>query len=242
MGVLVGVLCEDGVVLGSADCGPAAGGCDSSEGARANTFVVAGDAILAGTGPIGLGQRFAEVLAAIRSDSRFQDWTGLRIAKTISVEVADDFASTHCDKGQFGALVAFTASDGFQLCEFAASDLQPELKTPARWFASMGRGRHVADSFLEFLERVFFAASPPRLNEGVFAATWAMDHAVGFGSGLVPGCPQIAVLTQDAPDVPLRARLLCSVELADQIADVRAAEKHLAAYRPGRCGGMMIDE
>ena len=97
----------------------------------------------------------------------------------------------------------------------------------------MGPGRFVADPFLAFVERVFFADSRPALNEGVFVATWALDFAVGLGAGVVSESPRIAVLAREAPDMPLVARSLSVVELSDALASVRAAEKHLAAYRRG---------
>lgn len=238
MDLLVGVLCEDGVVVGSADSGTAgAGGSGSVEEASTTTFVVGRDVILAGAGRGGLAQRFAEVVTAIRSDSRFQNWTGLGVAKSICTEAIDDFASTRCGEGQFGALLAFPACDGFQLCEFAAKDLQPELKSADRWFAAMGTGRSAAGPLLAFLERVFFSESRPRLSEGVFAATWALDYVVGLSSGVVPGAPQIGVLAGETPGMPLAARLLSARELADSLAGVRAAEKHLAAYRRSLSSG-----
>ncbi|HUT90340.1 MAG TPA: hypothetical protein VMY37_12640 [Thermoguttaceae bacterium] len=232
MNLVVGVLCGDGIVVGAAASGAArAGARDAAEAPPANTFVLRDDLILAGSGRVGLGQRFADVVGAIRSDSRFQEWTALGITKTICAEVVDDFASTRCDRGQFGALLAFAACDGFQLCEFSAGDLQPELKTPDRWFASMGAGKPIADPFLAFLQRAFFASSPPGLAEGVFAATWALDYTVGLGSGAGARSEQIAVLAEEGPDLPLTARLLTKIEIADCLAEVRAAEKHLASFR-----------
>ena len=232
MNLLVGVLCEDGVVVGSAHSGGAStGGFDPVEEPWANTFAVDRDLILAGTGRSGLGQRFADVVTTVRSDSRFTDWTGLTIAKTICAEAAGDFASTRCDKGQFGAIVAYPSSDGLQLCEFTVRDLQPELKTADRWFATMGAGRPVANPFLGFLQRVFFPRSCPALNQGVFVATWALDYAAGSGSGAAGTDLQMAVLTREAPDMPFRGRLLSARELSDWLADVRACEKHLAVYR-----------
>jgi len=238
MDLLVGVFCEDGVVVGSADSGAAtAGGSGNVEEVSTNTLVVGRDVILAGAGRVGLGQRFAEVVKAIRSDSRFQNWTGLGIAKSICAEALDDFASTRSGNTQFGALLAFPACDGFQLCEFAPKDLQPELKGPKRCFAAMGTGRSAAGPFLAFLERVFFAESRPGLSEGVFAAAWALDYVVGPSSGVLPGVPQIAVLAEETPGTPLAARLLSARELADALAGVRAAEKHLAAYRRSLSSG-----
>ena len=232
MNLVVGVLCEDGIVVGAAASEAArAGARDAAEAPPANTFVLRDDLILAGSGRVGLGQRFADVVGAIRSDSRFQEWTALSITKTICAEVVDDFASTRSRRGQFGALLAFAACDGFQLCEFSAGDLQPELKTPDRWFASMGAGKPIADPFLAFLQRAFFTSSPPGLAEGVFAATWALDYTVGLGSGVGTRSEQIAVLAEERPDLPLTARRLTEIEIADCLAEVRAAEKHLASFR-----------
>ncbi|MFH1265366.1 MAG: hypothetical protein ABIK89_06525 [Planctomycetota bacterium] len=231
--LLVGVLCEDGIVVGSADSGPGeTGRVDPAEEPAASTFVVRKDLIVAGVGRTGLGQRFAQVVASIRSDSRFRDWTSLTVAKMISAEAIDEFASTRADMGHFGALVALAACDGFELCEFSARDLQPEWKTPDRPFASLGAGRSVARPFLRFLQRVFFTDSPPTFAEGVFAATWALDYAIGgSGPGLAAESLKIAVLARETPDVQLTARLLPAGELSDALAHVRAAEKHLAAYR-----------
>ncbi len=232
MNVVVGLLCEQGVVIGAAASDAArAGGCDAREPAPANTFVVRDDLIVGGSGRVGLGQRFADVVGAIRSDSRFQEWTALGITKTICAEVVDDFASTRSRRGQFGALLALVACDGFQLCEFSAGDLQPELKTPDRWFASIGAGKPIADPFLAFLQRSFFTSSPPGLAEATFAATWALDYTVGLGSGAGTASEQIAVLAEEGPGLPLTARLLTEVEIADCLAEVRAAEKHLASFR-----------
>lgn len=232
MNLVVGLLCEDGVVVGAAASDASrAGACDAREPLPANTFVVRNDLILGGSGRVGLGQRFADVVGAIRSDSRFQEWPALAITKTICAEAVDDFASTRCDRAPFGALLALVACDGFQLCEFAAGDLQPELKTADRWFASMGTGKPIADRFLAFLQRIFLTSSPPGLTEGTLAATWALDYTVGLGSGVGTASEQIAVLAEEGPGLPLTARTLTKIEIADCLAEVRAAEKHLASFR-----------
>lgn len=231
--LLVGVLCEDGIVVGSADSDRGeTGRFDPAEEAAASTFVVQKDLIVAGVGRTGLGQRFAQVVASVRSDSRFGDWTGLTVAKTISAEAIDEFASTRADMGHFGALVALAACDGFALCEFSARDLQPEWKTPDQLFASLGAGRSVVRPFLRFLQRVFFTDSPPTLAEGVFAATWALDYAMGgSGPGVAGRSLKVAVLARETPEMQFTARLLSAGELSDELAHVRGAEKHLAAYR-----------
>ena len=95
----------------------------------------------------------------------------------------------------------------------------------------MGAGKPIADPFLAFLQRAFFTSSPPGLAEGVFAATWALDYTVGLGSGVGTRSEQIAVLAEEGPYLPLTARRLTEIEIADCLAEVRAAEKHLASFR-----------
>jgi hypothetical protein len=235
MNLLVGVLCGEGVVVGAAGPGPGQTKVpDPAHEVPASTLVVSTDLVLAGVGRVGLGQRFADVVGAIRSDSRFQEWTALGITKTICAEVVDDFASTRCDRGQFAALLAFADCDGPQLCEFSATDLQPELKTPDRWFASVGPGKPIADPFLAFLQRTLFAGSPSSLDDGLLAVAWALDHAIGLGSGSGTRNEQVAVLAEEGPDLPFTARRLGETDVADCLAEVRAAERHLASFRRGR--------
>jgi len=112
--LLVGIRCEDGVVVASADIGPAVA-LDPAAQSDAITLVVDDDLILAGAGPVGLGQRFADVVRAFRSDSRFSNWNGAAVSKLICAEVVDDFASTRADPAQFDALLALATCDGFQL-------------------------------------------------------------------------------------------------------------------------------
>lgn len=232
MDLLVGVLCRGGAVVGSACSGPVhAGVTDPDAGPSEMTFTVGDDLVLACTGRAGLGRRFDEVVGAIRSDSRFQEWTGLISARTICAEVVNDFASTRAEKGQFGALLAFAACDGVQLCEFAPGDLQPELKHSARCFALMGAGRPVAEPFARFLRRVFFPESLPTVPEGVFAATWILDYAVGSISGAEGQPLRIAVLSEEDAELPPLARQLTPDERREALAAVRQAEKHLNAYR-----------
>lgn len=232
MTVAVGVLCEDGVVVGSDSSGPpSATNLHTLQRPLERTLVVGKDVIVAGTGPAGLTQRFKAVVSELREDSRFAQLDRLVIAKNVSAAAIEDFASTQCPKQRFAALVAFTCRGGFHLCEFASSDLQPEIKTPDMWFASLGSGQSITDSLLALIRKVFFKASPPRLNEGVFAATWALVHAIELNTGGIQGPPQIAVLRRDLPELPFSAHLLTEAELYEHIDNVRGAEEHLGSYR-----------
>jgi len=232
MNLLVGVVCEGGVVVGSAGSGVEhPGEADRGAGPSEVTFTVRDDLVLASSGRAGLGRRFGEVVGAIRSDSRFSEWTGLTIAKMISAEVLDDFASTRADERQFAALLAFSACDGVQLCEFAPGDLQPELKTTDRCFALVGAGRFAAEPFTRFLRRVFFADSLPTVREGVFAATWILAYTLGASSAAEPQSLRIALLSDEGADLPPVARVLTPEESREAMTRVREVEDHLAGHR-----------
>ena len=59
-------------------------------------------------------------------------------------------------------MMAFVAEDNAQLCEFAVSDLQPELKTAKLWYCSMGSTQPITDSFLALMRDILWKDGPPR--------------------------------------------------------------------------------
>src|SRR5262245_26063220 len=107
MTVLVGVLCEDGVVIGA----------DSSttftDGRGARTIeqiapgkiaVVADRVIVAGTGAVGHAQRFVHIVEKkCESPANFTPHP-LDIARELSSAARQNFAFTKSPKGLFGAL------------------------------------------------------------------------------------------------------------------------------------------
>jgi hypothetical protein len=95
----------------------------------------------------------------------------------------------------------------------------------------MGSGQEIVDPFFGLLNRTLFRGDRPRLREGVFAALWALRHAIALNAGGINGPPQIGVLHRPAPDTALAARLLSDDELAESGNIVTAAEDHLNAFR-----------
>ncbi len=110
---VVGILCKDGVVIGA----------DSSvslDDGRVRTIeqpyenkidIIENSIIVVGTGPMGLGQRFCEVIHNAWSNKRFRG-TPLDIAKVLCAEAIKDFVSTSAPKGEYGALVGFPLTEG----------------------------------------------------------------------------------------------------------------------------------
>lgn len=231
MSLLVGILCEDSVVIAADSSRP--GPADAPTGGRPlrKLHLVAGDLMFASIGPVGLGQRLAATLTEIREDSRFPEWNHMTITRTISSEAIRDFHATGSDLAGFGALVAFRCATGLHLCELTVGQLQPEFKGPEPWYASMGLGRATADSLLGLAGRTLLAGGRLTPDEGVFAAVWALCHAIELQPGCVHGPPQIALLSGDSPHVAPQARLLTEVELADELGRVRRVEQHLEQMR-----------
>jgi 20S proteasome alpha/beta subunit len=232
MTILIGVLCEDGIVIGSDSSATfSAGQIPTIEQPIKKVYVVANDMIFAGTGPGGLGQRFASILQQVRAKPEFPAADYLSVAKFISRAAIEDLRFTYSSLGQFGALVAFTCSQQLYLCEFSITDFQPEFKVDEIWFVSMGSGQPIADHFLGLLRRVFFRTSRPRLNEGIWMVTWTLQHAIELNTGGINGPIQIAVLTRKTSGQPITARLYTENDLEEHRNNVEDAEQHLAAYR-----------
>ena len=227
---LVGILCKNGVVIAS-DSAATLGSDPQHTTVETPTKKIEtiGDGmILAGTGAVGLNQRFAAIIRERWDANQFQDKGHLEIAKILSAATIQDFASTQVAKGQYGALVAYTAKGRPQLCEFGLLDLQPEMKEIEKlWFTSMGSAQPITDAFLVFL--LFWPEGAPNLEQGLFLAIAALDHAIEVNTGGVNGPIQVSVLEAKKPG-QYRARDLDSDEIGEHINVVLDAQKHFAEY------------
>jgi 20S proteasome alpha/beta subunit len=233
MTVLVGVLCTDGVVVGSDSSATfsAAPNLNTIEQPVQKTFIVGNDVIFATAGAGGLGQRLEFILQGLR---QAQDWRGahhLPIALEISRRMLQNLQHTFQGPGQLGALVAFACQNAFHLCEFALTDFQPEMKTKDTWFVSMGSGQMITDPFFGLLRRTLFRNAQPTLHEGVLAAYWALDNAIQLNTGGINGPIQLAVLRRTTPEAPFEARLLGADERTEHARAIKSLEDYLAAYR-----------
>ena len=233
MTVVVGIKCKDGVVIGadsSATLGQAPN-FRTIEQKIKKIHVVGNRVIVAGTGQVGLGQRFGDLVrAAWQHDDKPFNKSPLEVGKLLASHAIQDFLSTNVKMGQYGALVAFPSGTTGQLCEFAVHDFQPELKTgDSLWYASMGSGQAIVDPFLGFMRRVFWKDDLPSTQDGIFAVTWALQHAIEVNPGGINEPMQIAVLGPNRKG-QLEARLLESAELAEHQNNVEGAILHLRNY------------
>ena len=139
MTAVVGVLCRDGVVIGtdsSATFGPGPQ-FRTIEQPTDKLDVIGEHLIIAGTGEIGLSQRFCAIAEMAWKEKLFQK-PPLEVVKLLSRAAIEDMAQTYLQPGKYGALLAFPCGDIPCLCEFALHNFQPELKTDRLWYTSMG--------------------------------------------------------------------------------------------------------
>ena len=181
MTLVVGILCTDGVVIGSDSATTQTQGQLSTieQPNREKIRVVDSKAIIAGTGSVGLGQRFEHMVHRcltdpdfIKSDISFIKWEAVDIGCVLSQVAIQNFKSTGLDTIRYGALVAFPCKDGFALFELSVGDFQPELQTTRSWYVSMGAGKLVADPLLGFMRKVFWGILLPLARKEFSQPLW----------------------------------------------------------------------
>ena len=227
---IVGILCQDGVVVGadsSVTIAPVAGH-SLIEQPFEKIDIIENHVILVGTGQVGLGQRFRAVVQKAWP-KKFKENDALTIGKILAGETIKDFMETNVHQQSYGALVAFPCFGKPYLTEFGLQDFQPEMKTEKLWFTSMGSAEHITDTFLAFLREVFWPTGLPNVNEGIFAAKWTLDHAVAINAGGVNGPVKIAVLEKTSEKY--QARILVDDELQEHAQAIKDAKTALAQFR-----------
>ncbi len=230
MTILIGMLCQDGVVVGadsSATFG--AGQVKTIEQKVEKINIIEDRVIVTGTGQVGLGQRFNDVVEEYWKCKGFQK-PYIQIGRDLSGAGIKDFGSTGMRPGQFGALVAFPQGDSFHLCEFATNDFQPEWKTVDMWYVSMGGGQIIADSFLGLMRRVFWGDKSPNWQDGVFYVAWALHHTIEVNPGGIKDPIKITVLHKDKKG-KAHSRFITDEELEAHKENINGVEEHLATYK-----------
>lgn len=231
MTAIVGIYCKDGIVVGadSAATSATAAGMRTVEQPVMKIDVVADMLIIAGTGQIGMGQRFCHQVEELWAAKKFSGRDHFDIAKIITAAARQDYAETGAAQGGYGALVAFPCKTGCHLVEFAVNDLQPEFKTEKIWYVSMGSGQVIIDPFLGLMREVFWTDGPPSVQDAIFATTWALDHAVQVNPGGVNSPVKIATLEKVGPD--WRAQILSDDELLEHRTSIEAAKDSMRNYK-----------
>ena len=234
MTLLIGIKCTDGVVIGSDSAvtfADAQGHWTISQFHSKKIEVLDEQIVVAGTGDVGLNQRFIQLVKTNWQNRTNQPGEGaVELGRRISSRTIENFASTGLtpihEYGRYGALVAVPLGRCGELIEFPF-DLQPELKTDENWYVSMGSGQAVADPLLGLVRSIFWKEGPPNRQEGIFAVTLVMELAFTMAPAGVSAPIQIATL-QPEDDHNFASRRLSEDELTEHRS---VAENALTYFR-----------
>lgn len=233
MTVLVGVKCSDGIVIGADSIATSAAGPQGIVQLPTDKLVIVGDRIiLAGTGSVGLGQRFGAIVQNHWDGKAFQK-PMLDCIKSMTTAGVQDFQSTgtprHPQYGfGFGALLAAPMADQPELIEFGIQDFQPEIKREKLHFVTMGSGQALADPFIAFISRVLWDGKMPDVKAGMFGVYWALQHTIQYAPGGVGAPARLATLRREGG--AWHARILEDAELQEQAQHIGEIEKRIGAY------------
>ena len=232
MTAVVGVLCRDGAVIGT----------DSSvtmgDGVTLRTIeqpanklaVVDRQIVIAGTGELGLGQRFQNVVEKEWRKKTFSardGRTAIDVCRDISKAAIADFCETKAATDAYGALLAVPVAKRPILCEFSLKRFQPILYNPDLPFCSMGSAQPITDPFLALLREVFWQSGQPSVRDAILAVTWALDHAIAVNPGGVNGPARIARLENVGG--ALSAQLCTESDMAEHRSWIAEAKRAMAA-------------
>lgn len=231
MTVIMGLLCNDGIVIGS-DSAVTFGNSNllTIEQECKKIEVIHKKVILAGTGQVGLCQRFALIIERYWSRDDLDAKHNIDIGKDLSKIAIQDLSYTYNKLGKFGAIVAFHHKNDFHLCEFPLNDFQPEFKNSKIWFVSMGIGQSIADPLLGIIKHFFMKEGIPNLQQGIFYLLWALQHTIKLSPTGIKGPSQIATLSR-LKDNNIEARILKVVELSEHQENIEGLDKHILEYK-----------
>lgn len=233
MTVLVGLWCKDGVVIGTDSAmtfEASAQQLTIEQPLHRNIDVIADRIVVAGTGQVGLGQRFVDTASMLWAKKSFQEKSAVDIGRLLAHHAIEDFQSTSVVPGSYGALVAVPRGRRAELIEFSSSGFQPEVKGETNWYVSMGAGQSIADPLLGFIRAAFWKDEPPNRREGLFFATMVLKLACDMAPLGVAAPVQLAVLEPDRKG-QLFARILTRDELGEHEDNVESAMAHFRGYR-----------
>lgn len=246
MTILVGVLCEDGVVIGSDSAISFSRGIHlpgTMERTDAiKVQVIGGKIVTAYTGEVGLGQRYLEQLKAMHGSNLLTKAKVMELATDIAERVINDFRRTgsvlqqrHDYGWGLGCLLGFPNGNVPELFEFDPIQFHPERVgdkgadgQPRRpRICSMGSAQALADPFLSFASGLIWAKDEaPKVADAKLVVAWTLQHTIRLNVGGVGGAIQLAAMERDGKD--WIGRTVDTGEIETQIQEL---ENHVRDYR-----------
>jgi len=235
MTLIVGIRCEDGVVMASDSAATfGTGGAPTIGQQNVTKIVTISDAMLySGTGAVGISQIIAGVIKKGHSASEYGGGKPasevMRIIGTQIVQAVGPFIQSARMVGDGSAsfcksMLAIAVGGVPCLFTFDANGA-PEQATVELPFVAMGSGQAIADPFLAYLKRLFWKDSSPTLAEGRLVAAWVLEHATLTNPGGVGGPTQLAELT--CPKNKTKIAGYDSNQIQEHLQNIHSAEDQL---------------
>ena len=235
MTLIVGIRCKDNAVIIGTDSAMTFGVSPAintiKQPYNEKIEIIDDRIIVAGTGSVGLGQRFVNIVQKELEERILREIGVIEIGCFLCEWAVKNFASTGVKQGSHGALVAIPCKGKAELIEFGLADFQPEVKTDANWYVSMGSGQAVADPLLGFVRAIFWGDTPPNRQDGIFAAFMVLKLACDMATFGVALPFHIAVLAPDPNNKgQFFAKKMTQEELLEHEQNFAQATKHFKNY------------
>lgn len=243
MTLIVGIKCSEGAIL-AADSGATLGDIPSGLSTIIQPVtkleVVRAKAIIGVSGPVGLGQLYADCLNRIEPQFQHLD-TPAACRKLRDEFIKDAQVALHMAEMAIKAIGPQAARGVIthtliavapkNIPELIQLDFQctPEVATTDLPCVCIGSGQMIADPFLAFLRRLLWANRAPTVAEAGFAAVWTVHHAIKVAPAGLAAPIRLAELriTSGQP----QAREVPEAELFEHLDFVRRAEEYVAELR-----------
>jgi hypothetical protein len=232
MTVVVAFHCNDGVVIAADSMiTPSVGGLSVGHHHGMKLATLAGPQLFAFAGDQGQAARF-RTMADGSHGLIPQVGHPLDYAIAISQSIVGQLQSTGIAVQMINTntILAFEKGGRHHCCVFEGP-LQPRFLDPDHFYVALGSGKLSADPFLRFLADIFCANNvQPSVREGIFLATWAVQHVIDTNPGGVAGPIRVATFQPTAAGT-FEARNLPDDEIAEHQQAIESAAHALRTWR-----------
>lgn len=232
MTVVVAFHCTDGVVVAADSMiTPTMGGLSVGHHHGIKLAILGGPQLFAFAGDQGQAARF-RVMADGNHSAIPQVPHPLDYAIALSQGMIQQLQSTGINLQMIGinTILAFGKDNTHHCCVFEGA-IQPRFLDSDHFYIALGSGKLSADPFLRFLADIFCPNnSQPSVREGIFLATWAVQHVIDTNPGGVAGPIRIATFQLNASGV-FEARTLPNDEIAEHQQAIESAATALRTWR-----------
>jgi len=205
---------------------------------------ISGKLMLGVSGPVGVGQRIVGLVGQMWDEHKFsnvQSFQAMQVIRdklgpilTQEIRYATEAAKLIGPQAAQSAsltttVLAVPIAGQAHLYSVGCTGETEECSADIP-FVAIGSGQNLADPFLAFLRTVFWKNNRvPNTGDGVFAAFWALKHAIRRNTGGVADPVQIMKLEKDRHNNFL-VKELEHGELEEMEEAVKAAEEHLSQF------------